>query len=179
MLRAAKGDNRMSYTFEAIPQFSKMLHNLDRWIDKAVDHAKAKSFEVDVLVGARLAPDQLSFDRQVQSACDAAKFGAAYLSGKTPPSHPDVEKTMAELKQRIATVCSYLETFQDADFAGAEERRVAPTWMHGKWVRGDHYLQQLATPNFGFHVTTAYSILRHNGVPLGKMDFIGALPVRD
>jgi hypothetical protein len=169
----------MSNTFETIQQFSKMLRNIDQWIDKATEHGKAKPFDPDVLVASRLAPDQFNFARQVQSACDAAKFAAAYLSGKQPPSHPDVEKTLPELKQRIATVLGYLETYQASDFAGADERKVAPPWMHGKWLRGDHYLGQLAVPNFYFHVTTAYAILRHNGVTLGKMDYIGTIPVRD
>jgi hypothetical protein len=168
----------MNHTFETIQQMSKMLRNLDQWIDKAVAHAAAKSFNADVLVAARLAPDMFSFDRQVQSACDAAKYAAAYLSGKEAPSHPDVEKTLPELKQRIATVLAYLETFGEADFAGSEERKVAPKWLQGNWVRGDQYLMQGGFPNFMFHATTAYAILRHNGVPLGKSDFLGALPVR-
>ncbi len=169
----------MSNAFESVQQCSKMLRNLDQWLDKAVAHAKAKSFDPDVLVSARLAPDQYPLQRQVQSACDSAKFMAAYLSGQTPPAHPDTEATMAELRQRIATVLGYLETFKEADFAGAEERKVAPKWMGGKWVRGDHYLAQLSQPNFYFHVTTAYAILRHNGVNLGKTDFIGGVPMRD
>jgi hypothetical protein len=169
----------VSQTFEAIQQMSKMLRNLDRWIDKTVDWAKEKPFDADVLVGARLSPDMYSFDRQVQSACDSAKFTAAYLAGKDAPAHPDVEKTMPELKQRIATVLGWLETLKEADFAGAEERRVAPRWLQGKWMRGDQYVSQCGGPNFLFHVTTAYAILRHNGAPLGKMDFLGALPIRD
>jgi hypothetical protein len=169
----------MSHTFETIQQMSKMLRNLDQWIDKTVAWAKEKPFDADVLVGARLSPDMYSLDRQVQSACDSAKFTAAYLAGKDAPAHPDVEKTMPELKQRIATVLGWLETLKEADFAGAEERRVAPRWLQGKWMRGDQYLTQVAVPNFLFHVTTAYDILRHNGAPLGKMDFLGAMPLRD
>jgi hypothetical protein len=169
----------MSDVFEHIHQFSKMLRNLDHWIDKATEHGKAKPFDPDVLLAARLAPDQFNFARQVQSACDAAKFAAAYLSGKQAPSNPDTEKTLPELKQRIATVVAHLETYQASDFAGADERKVAPPWMQGKWLRGGDYIEQLALPNFYFHVATAYSILRHNGVPLGKQDYIGGLPVRD
>ncbi len=169
----------MSQAFDSVQQFSKMLRNLDQWIDKAIAHAKAKSFEPDVLVGARLAPDQYPFQRQVQAACDSAKFAAVYLGAKPAPAHPDTETTMAQLRERIASVLGVLETYQADDFVGAEERKVAPPWMHGKWVRGDHYLTQLAAPNFYFHITAAYEILRHNGVPLGKMDFIGSLPLRD
>ena len=167
----------MSHTFESVQQFSKMLRNLDQCIEKAVAHAKAKSFDPEVLVSARLAPNQYPFQRQVQAACDGAKFSAAYLSGKDAPSHPDTETTIAELRQRIATVLGYLETFKEADFEGAAERKVAPKWMGGKWLRGDHYLAQLAQPNFYFHITTAYSILRHNGVELGKRDYIGGVPM--
>ncbi len=169
----------MSVAFETIQQMSKMLRNLDQWIDKTVAWAKEKPFDADVLVGARLAPDMYSFDRQVQSACDSAKFTAAYLAGKEAPAHPDVEKTMPELKKRIATVLGWLETLKEADFAGAEGRRVAPRWLQGKWMRGDQYLLQCGGPNFFFHVTTAYAILRHNGAPLGKMDFLGTMPIRD
>jgi hypothetical protein len=160
-------------TFETIAQFGRMLKNLDRWLQKATEHAQAKSFDPDVLAGARLAPDQYALVQQVQSACDAAKYAAAYLSGQTAPSHPDTEKTIGELHARIEKCAGYLAAFAATDFAGAEERRVAPPWMQGNSLRGDQYLTRLAVPNFYFHVTTAYAILRHNGVALGKSDFIG------
>ena len=159
--------------FVAISQFSRMLTNLDAWLAAAVEFAKKKEFEPDVLAQSRLAPDQFDLIRQVQSACDAAKFAAAYLSGQKAPSHPDVEKTVAELRARTKTCLDYLATFKAADFAGAAEKRVGPPWMGGATVSGDHYLTRLSMPNFYFHVTTAYAILRHNGVPLGKADFIG------
>jgi len=165
--------------FALVQQFPKMLNNLDQWLDKAVAHAQARPFEADVLVQARLAPDQYELARQVQSACDSAKFATAYLTGRQAPVHPDTEKTIAELRQRIKTCISFLESVGEADLAGAEERRVSPAWMQGKWVKGDHYLVQMAIPNFYFHVTTAYAILRHNGVPLGKRDYIGSLPLRE
>lgn len=164
---------------DVVPQYAKMLHNLEHWLDKAAAHAKAKSFEVDTLVHARLAPDQYALDRQIQSACDSAKFSAAYLSGKQAPPHPDTEKTIAELRARIKSCLSFLETVTAADVVGAEERRVAPKWLNGKWVKGDQFLLQVSLPNFYFHVTTAYAILRHNGVDLGKADFIGSVPTRD
>jgi hypothetical protein len=150
-----------------------MLKNLDSWLQAGVAYAQQKGFESDVLAQARLAPDQYELVRQVQSACDSAKFAAAYLSNQKAPAHPDVEKTMAELSARIRTCVAYLDKFKASDFTGAEERRVGPPWMQGKTVRGDHYLMRLSTPNFYFHVTTAYAILRHNGVQLGKADFIG------
>ncbi len=165
--------------YDVVPQYAKMLHNLDGWLDKAAAHAKLKKFDLDTLVHARLAPDMFSLDRQVQSACDTAKFSAAYLSGKEAPAHPDTEKTVAELRARIKSCISFLETVTEADVAGAEERRVSPKFLEGKWVRGDQFLLQMSLPNFYFHVTTAYAILRHNGVDVGKQDFIGSVPVRD
>jgi hypothetical protein len=175
--RHAKG--KPMNAFETVQLFSKMLRNLDRWLVLASEHAAAKPFDVEVLVEARLAPDQYAFARQVQSACDSAKYAAAYLGGKPAPSHPDTEKTMGELRARIATCLGFLETFGKADFNDADERRVAPPWLKGKWLRGADYHAQLAIPNFFFHVTTAYAILRHNGVNLGKMDFIGDMPIRE
>jgi hypothetical protein len=166
--------------FDVIPQYSKMLNNLDRWLVKAGEHAAAKNFEVDTLVHARLAPDMFSLDRQVQSACDTAKFSAAYLSGKEAPAHPDTEKTIAELRARIRTCIAYLETVSEADVAGGEDRKVSPKFLKGKWVKGDHFLLQMSLPNFYFHVTTAYAILRHNGVNVGKTDFMGpGMPIHD
>ncbi len=165
--------------YDVLPQYSKMLGNIERWLDKAAEHAKNKNFDVETLVHARLAPDMYSLDKQIQSACDTAKFSACYLTGKTPPVHPDTEKTIAELRARIASCRAFLETIQESDVAGWEERKVAPKWLQGKWVRGDHFLFQMSIPNFYFHVTTAYDILRHNGVDVGKRDFIGSFPIRD
>ena len=164
---------------DVVRLFGKTLQNLEHWMDKAAAHAKAKSFEVDVLAHARLAPDQFAFAAQVQSACDQAKYAAAYLGGKQPPSHPDTEKTFAELRQRIEKCLAFLDTVQAKDLNGAEARRVAPPWLGGKWVRGDDYLVHVALPNFFFHATMTYAILRHNGVDLGKMDFIGSLPTQE
>ena len=155
--------------------FAKTLQNLERWMGKAEEHAKSKSFEADVLAVARLAPDQYEFIRQVQAACDQAKYAAAYLGNKQAPSHPDTEKTFAELKQRIHKCLGFLESVQEKDFTGADDRKVAPPWLGGKWLKGSDYLADVAIPNFFFHATMAYAILRHNGVPLGKMDFVGSL----
>jgi hypothetical protein len=166
-------------TAQTITEFAKMLENLDRWLEKAARFAEAKKFEPDVLAQARLAPDQYELVRQVQSACDTAKFAAAYLSGQKAPAHPDTEKTLAELRARIRTCLDYVRSVQPSAYAGAADRRVAPPWLGGKWLRGGDYLTQVAVPNFYFHVTTAYAILRHNGVDLGKMDYIGAMPVQE
>ena len=164
---------------DAIRLFAKTLQNLERWMEKATAYATARSFEVDVLVEARLAPDQYPFCRQVQSACDQAKYAAAYLGGKEAPSHPDTEKTFAELHQRIRKCLGFLESVTAKDLAGAEDRKVAPPWLGGRWLRGDDYLVHIAIPNFFFHATMAYAILRHNGVELGKMDFIGSIPAKE
>src|SRR4030095_5465815 len=148
-------------TFETISQFSRMLKNLDQWLQTATEFAQKKNFDPDVLAQARLAPDQYALVQQVQSACDAAKYAAAYLSGQKAPSHPDVEKTVSDLRARIDTCVKYLKSFKASDFAGAEERTIAPPWMQGSSVRGDVYINRIAVPNFFFHVTTAYAMLRH------------------
>lgn len=159
--------------FATITQYGRMLENLDAWLQKAVAYGQEKGFDPEILTHARLAPDQYSLVQQVQSACDAAKYAAAYLSGQQAPSHPDTEKSVADLRARIATCVAYLAGFKAGDFTGAEERRVAPPWMGGKSVRGETYIHRISVPNFYFHVTTAYAILRHNGLVLGKADFVG------
>ena len=159
--------------FEIVTQYGRMLENLAAWLEKGIAFAQEKGFNAEILVQERLAPDQYGLVQQVQSACDAAKFAAAYLSGQKAPSHPDTETTMADLRARIATCVAYLKSFKAGDFTGAEERRVAPAWMGGNSVRGETYIHRISVPNFYFHVTTAYAILRHNGVTLGKQDFVG------
>ncbi len=161
--------------YAAIPQMKKMLVNLDAWIEKGVDHAKKKAFEPGVLVTTRLAPDMYPLVRQVQSACDAAKFAAARLAGKEAPKHEDKETTIEELRARIKTVIAYLGGFTAADFKDAEARRIELPFMPGVPLTGEQYLFEMAQPNFYFHVTTAYAILRHSGVDVGKMDYIGSL----
>lgn len=163
---------------DAIQLMTKTLRNLDQWIEKAEQSATDRSFDTDVLAEARLAPDQYPFSRQVQATCDQAKFAAAYLSGKPAPSHPDTEKTFAELRQRIAKCLEFVDSVKASDLEGSDDRKVAPTWLGGAWLRGDDYVVHVAIPNFFFHATTAYAILRHNGVALGKMDFVGSLPVQ-
>jgi hypothetical protein len=159
-----------------IPVFTKLLRQADRWLDKAVGFADQKKFDPEVLLGARLAPDQFPLLRQLQAACDQAKFTCAKLAGKDPPSHPDTEQTLPEIRARLRTVIEYLETFKREDFQGAEERPCSHTWMQGKAMRGGDYLDHMALPNLHFHLTTAYAILRHNGVELSKSDYLGSLP---
>jgi hypothetical protein len=162
-----------------IPPMKKMLLNLDSWIALAIEHAQKKSFDPNVLLHARLAPDMFSFTRQVQSACDAAKSGAARLTGKEPPKHPDVEQTMDELRARIRTCVAYLDTFTANDFANAETHRVELPFLEGKFFVGRDYLLEMSLPNFYFHAATAYAILRHNGVDLGKRNYLGSMTLHD
>jgi uncharacterized protein len=159
-----------------IPQFAKMLENMSRFFDTAAAHAEAKKFDVEILLNARLAPDQFPLVRQVQIACDTAKLGVSRLTGKEAPVHDDGEKTIAELRARIDSVVGWLRTVSPADFEGAAERRITqPRWA-GKSLSGAEYAVEHMIPNLYFHVTTVYAILRSNGVDVGKKSFLGALP---
>lgn len=156
----------------------RTLKNLVQLLDKAVPYAQSKKFEYSVLLQSRLAPDMFPLMRQIQIACDTAKFNAARLSGKTAPSHPDEEKTLDEAKVRIQSVITYLESFQESDFRGYHERKIThPRWEE-KWMTGADFFVEYAIPNFFFHTVAAYSILRHNGVDVGKTDYLGALSLR-
>ncbi|MBL8681980.1 MAG: DUF1993 domain-containing protein [Myxococcales bacterium] len=164
---------------QTVPQFTKMLSNIEAWLDLGAEYAKAKNFDVAVLLTSRLAPDQFHLLRQVQAACDQAKSACARLTGKEPPKHPDTEVTFDELKARIATVKSYLATFTAKDFEGAESRMIPLAFMPGKGLVGADFLSEMALPNFYFHTSMTYAILRHNGVDLGKRHFIGGLNLQD
>ncbi len=159
-------------------QFVKMLENLSNCLDKAAKLAETKKFDMDVLLQSRLAPDQFQLMRQIQIACDTAKLVTARLTAKEAPTFADDEKTLAQAKERISKTVSYLRQFQAKDYAGAEERRVTQTRWEGKSLSGYEYIIQHAVPNLYFHVTTAYSILRHNGVEVGKKDFLGPIPLK-
>ncbi|MDX2055822.1 MAG: DUF1993 domain-containing protein [Polyangiaceae bacterium] len=161
-----------------ITQFQKSLENLNAILDKAKAFAMEKKVDTEVLLQARLAPDQFPLMRQLQIACDTAKLGAARVTGKEAPSHPDTEKTLSEIKARIESVISYLRGFSPADFKGAEERHVSQPRWEGKYLTASEYAIQHMIPNFYFHITTAYAILRHNGVEIGKKDYLGALPLK-
>ncbi len=162
--------------YDAIYRQMKMtLGQLDHWLTLAVEFAKTKSFDPNVFLGFRLAPDQLPFARQIHIACDAAKLSAARLTGKETPKHADDEKTIDELRVRIASVIAYLEAFSAADFANADAAVITqPRWA-GKVMSGRDYFLQHALPNFYFHINHTYAILRHNGVPLGKADYLGPI----
>jgi len=162
-----------------ITQFTKMLQNLSACLDKAAGFADAKKFDAEVLLHSRLAPDQFHLLRQIQIACDTAEGCAARLTGKDAPAHEGTEKTLADAKARIEKVIAQLQTYSEKDFAGAEGRRVSqPRWA-GKYLTGSEFALQHVIPNFFFHVTTAYAILRHNGVELGKKDYLGPMPFKE
>ncbi|MEY4579617.1 MAG: hypothetical protein RL701_4320 [Pseudomonadota bacterium] len=168
----------MSEIHATVVQLSKMLQNLDSWLTKASEYAKQKNFDANILVDARLAPDMYPLSRQVQAAADGAKFLAARLSGKEPPKHADNERTIEELHARIGSVREYLKTFSAGDFEGAGSRVVPLGFMPGKGLTADDFRHQMNLPNTYFHVCMAYAILRHNGVPLAKPDYIGGLDLK-
>ena len=158
----------------SVPVFVRALTNLSACLDKADQHAKAKGYDSAVLVQSRLAPDMLPLAKQVQIACDSAKFGAARLSGGKAPSMEDDEATIAELKARIDKTVAYLNSVPAAEIDGSEEREVmVPTRGDPIKMSGQAYLTGFVLPNLFFHVTTAYALLRHNGVDLSKKDFLG------
>ena len=163
-----------------VSQFTKMLGNLSAILDKAAAFAEPKKIDMEVLLNARLAPDQFNLLRQIQIACDTANLGAARLTGKeaTTPSFPDTEKTLAEVKARIASTIEILRKLTEADFAQSATRRISQPRWEGKTLSGEEFLIQHVLPNFYFHITTAYAILRHNGVDVGKKDYLGAMPYR-
>lgn len=160
-------------------QMKKQLGQMDKWFDAAAQFAEQKTFSPDVYLAMRLAPDQLPFVRQVQIACDTAKLGASRLTGKEAPKHDDAEQTLEELRTRVKDVVGYLNGFQASDFDGAAERSVTQPRWQGKTMSGHDYFMEHVVPNFFFHATHVYALLRHNGVNLGKKDYLGQLTMRD
>lgn len=163
----------------AVPQFSKMLKNLKNLLKKGEALAVAKKFEPTVLLNDRLVADQFNLIKQVQIATDTAKLCAVRLTGKEAPTHKDQETTIPELMTRIDEVCTYLGKLTPADFENYESKKITNQWWNGKTMTGEDYFIHHAVPNFYFHVTTAYAILRHNGVEIGKSDFLGELPFKN
>ncbi|TGK14368.1 DUF1993 domain-containing protein [Leptospira stimsonii] len=161
-----------------ILQFSKMLKNLSVLLEKGASHAETKKVDVEILLNSRLALDQFHLIKQVQIACDTAKLGVSRLTGKEAPKHEDQEKTLHELQERIQSVLSYLETFTEKDFNEAIDRRISQPRWEGKYLTGKEFAIQHAIPNFYFHITTAYSILRHSGVDIGKKNYLGDMPFK-
>jgi hypothetical protein len=165
-------------TYAIVLETRKLLQNLDGWLQKATAFAETRKVDPNVLLQSRLAPDMLPLLFQIQAACDQAKYGASRTAGKEPPSHPDTEKTMDDARKRIATVVEYLGTFTKADFDRVEARTIRlPRW-EGKAMTATDYLVEHALPNFFFHLTTAYALIRHAGVDVGKKDYLGALSIR-
>ncbi len=167
----------MSLSFHAasVPLFQQMLGSLKHILAKAADHAEAKKIEPQALLGARLAPDMFPLTRQVQIACDFAKGVSARLAGVEVPVHEDKEQSFAELIARIDTVLAFIGTLPTAAFAGAEDRDIVLRPGTAKEMRfsGQDYLFRYGIPQFFFHMTSSYALLRHNGVEIGKRDFMG------
>ncbi len=163
----------------SIPMMVRSLQALAAVLDKAAAHAAANGIDPSTLIGARLAPDMFDLARQVQSASDAAKTCAARLAGEPPPSYPDTETTFPDLQARIAKTIAYVQGFRPELIEGAEGRTITlPLRQQPVSFRGADYLTQFALPNFFFHVATAYGVLRHQGVPLGKMDYLGSFEAK-
>ena len=152
------------------------LKALSELLDKGLAHATAKKFDPGVLVNARLAPDMLPLAKQVQIACDMVKNGSARLAGVEAPRFEDNEQTIEELKARIAKTIDYVASHPAASFEGAEDRDIKiPLRDRTLEMKGLPFLQKWLIPNFWFHVVTTYALLRHNGVDIGKRDFLGEI----
>ena len=160
----------------SVPAFLKMLTNLSAILEKAEAFAAARKIEPEVLLNWRLAPDMFALTRQIQIASDLAKGTTARLAGREVPKYADEEKTFAELKARIAKTVKFVGGFTAKDIDGSESRDITLT-MGGQEMhfKGEPYLVHFALPNFYFHATTAYDIVRSCGVEIGKRDFIGAI----
>ena len=160
----------------SVPIFVRMMGNLLTWLDKAEAHATARKFDGSVLLAARLAPDMLPFAKQIQIGCDAAKFGVARLAGVDAPKYEDNEATLDELRERIRKTIAFVQSVPADKIDGTEDKDVTVPRRDGTMtLKGEPYLKHLVLPNFFFHMTTAYALLRHNGVDLGKSDYLGAL----
>lgn len=166
-----------------IPLMVKALTSLDKILERAAAHAESKktpkrSFE-EALLNDRIIFDQLPLISQVRIACDNAKGGAARLAEVEIPTFEDDERTIADLKARIAKTLAFLETITPEQVVGKESVKILLPYWNGKHTTGFEYVTEYLLPNFYFHVTTAYSILRKNGVDIGKSDYIGGLPLKD
>ena len=165
----------MSFYDASVPAFLQILGSLSGLLTKAEAHCKAKNIQPDVLLNARLFPDMLPLTKQIQLVCDFAAKGCARLTQSELPSVPDTEKTFDELKLRLAKTIDYVKSFKPAQFDGAETKDV--TFPAGPdrsiTLKGQQFLSSFAFPNFYFHAATAHGILRHNGVEIGKRDFLG------
>ena len=170
----------MSFTMysASVPVFDRMLNNMSRWLDKAQAHAETKKFDTSVYMALRLAPDMFPFPRQIQIASDNAKGCVARLAGMEVPRYEDNESTLDELRERIAKTIAFVKSAKEANFADAENRAIELPRRNAEPLRfkGEDYLRFHALPNFFFHATTAYALLRHAGVDVGKSDYMGTKP---
>jgi len=160
----------------SVPIFARMLGNLLTWLDKAEAHATARKFDPSVYLSSRLAPDMLPFTNQIQIACDAVKFGVARLSGVEAPKFADDEASLADLRTRVRKTIDFIQSVPAAQIDGTEDKDVVVPRRDGSMtLKGEAYLKNFVLPNFFFHVTTTYALLRLNGVELGKADFLGPM----
>ena len=158
----------------SVPRFANILKNLSAILDKAQAHAEARKIDPAALTNFRLYPDMLPMKRQVQIACDTAKGAVARLAGVEVPKHDDTEESFADLKGRIAKTIELIQSFKPPQIDGSEDKNIhLKLGQREVDFKGMQYLLGHALPNFYFHVTTAYDILRHNGVEIGKRDYIG------
>ncbi len=159
----------------SVPVFVRMLGNLLTWLDKAEAHAQARKFDAVNYLGLRLAPDMLPFTRQIQIATDTAKGCVARLAGLEVPKWEDNEATLDDLRARVRKALDYVQSIPAAQIDGSEEREIVLPMRSGDPLRfsGENYLRFWVLPNFFFHVTTAYALLRHGGVEIGKGDYLG------
>ena len=158
----------------SVPIFVRMLGNMLAWLDKAEAHATAKKFDPNNFVGMRLTPDMLPFARQIQIASDACKAGVARLAGVEAPKWADDEATLGELRARIRKTIEYAQSIPASQFDGSETREIALPVPGAPRVSGEVFLKSFSLPNFFFHVTMTYALLRQGGVELGKRDYLGA-----
>jgi uncharacterized protein len=170
----------MSMSNASIPVFEISLNALSALLDKAAAYCEGKKIDPAALLNTRLFPDMFPLTRQVQSACDQAKNGGARLAGIDPPRYEDNEQTIAELKARIAKTVAFLKTLDAKKIEASADREITfPLGPTNKGhMKGADYLNHFVLPNFYFHLTTAYDILRHCGMEIGKRDFFGAIPMR-
>jgi hypothetical protein len=158
---------------EIFSQFKKQLGQLDKWLGMAADYVESKKIDPGVFPNLRLAPDQFPLARQVQIACDTVKLTVGYLTDKPVQPQEDNEKTIAELQARVRSTITLLDGLTAKDLEGAATRVVSQPRWKGEWMTGADYFIEHTVPNFFFHLTTAYAILRHNGVAVGKRDYLG------
>jgi hypothetical protein len=163
----------------SLPVFEISLNALSGVLDKAAAYVAAKKIDAAVLLNWRLAPDMFALARQVQVACDQAKNGAARLAGVEPPRYEDSETTLEQLKERLAKTVAFLKTLDAKAIDASSDKEITFPLGQGKGhMKGSDYLNHFVLPNFYFHVTAAYAIVRHCGVEVGKRDFLGAIPIK-